>query len=218
MHTCAQVCLHGCHTSVLGVAPCEPSQPSGWHVDGPAGEWVQGTPAPHAHSQAVPQLLRVTWRPQGLEALLQEGHCREKGAGVRGSGAPPRGPHPPGCAQPASAQGRGCRGPTAGPQGSPLPSCPETGPRPEWGSGALGSCPTGPRPGSGAGGGFSPRPGQHPLTWESSVFRANGSPHPRGCREPGPPRVHAPVSRGSGGQALASWAAALALTPSLGDL
>lgn len=55
-----------------GGHPC--ASPAGWQ----AGVGT-GTPMCPAHSQAVPQLLCVIWRPQGLEALLQGGHCHEKG-------------------------------------------------------------------------------------------------------------------------------------------
>lgn len=113
--------------------------------------------APHAHSQAVPQLLRATWRPQGPEALLQEGHCREKGAGVRGSGAPPRSPHPPGCAPSLPlCRDVGAETPQQGPRAALSPAVQRQRPRPEWGSEALGSCPSGPRPGSGEGGASLP--------------------------------------------------------------
>lgn len=53
-------------------------------VPGGAGHPVH-THEHYTHSQAVPQLLRVTRRPQRPEALLQGGHCKRRG---RGQGQP----------------------------------------------------------------------------------------------------------------------------------
>lgn len=81
---------------------------------------------------------------------------RERGRsqGQRGSTtqSPPSRMRP----QPASVQGRGCRDPTAGPQGSPLPSCPETDAQARVGLRGPGELPQWASPWLWGGRGFSP--------------------------------------------------------------
>lgn len=104
-HLCTGV-SHGCHGTWL--SPCwndtnAPTQLRGWCAERVVCWAVQGTPVhTHGHcthSQAVPQLLRVTRRPQGLEALLQGGHCGRRGQGQEQPGlhqaVPTRVRHPP---------------------------------------------------------------------------------------------------------------------------
>lgn len=65
-------------------ARCACGPGSCWLVCAQAAcEWAEHTPLhthvhTGTHSQAVPQLLRVTRRPQGPQALLQGGHCQDK--------------------------------------------------------------------------------------------------------------------------------------------
>ena len=187
------------HAGVQRAQPCTP--PRAQHAG--------------AHSQAVPQLLSVTQCPQGPEALLQGGHCREKGT-VSGAAAPP----------PSSAQTQGAcwhtagagRGPICvvvplpGPQGwhSMAPhSVSHTGPKGSWVEapqalpptlGGLCSSPS-----------VSPAPGQHShCPNQPQGSGADTHPHPRGPVDA--PRPHVP-----GLQELAWWTATLSPGPRLSD-